>query len=64
VCGERAERQQARGLREAEDRKPRQHALPGDGRERGGPQREIKADLECWQERDRTLRIGKRRSCA
>src|SRR5450830_934515 len=57
VAGEGVQREQACRLREPEHREPGEEALPADGDEGRDPQREIEADLERGEERDRALRI-------
>ena len=61
-AGEGLQREQAGRLREPEHREPGEEAPPADGDERRDPEREIEADLERGQERDRALRIVERRA--
>ena len=62
VAGEGVQREQAGRLREPEHREPGEEAPPADGDERRDPEREIEADLERGEERDRALRIVERRA--
>src|SRR5687767_11006981 len=60
VGGQGVQGEQTCRLREPENREPGDEALPANGGEGRDAKREIEADLERWEEGDRSLRIVKR----